>query len=225
MTKYTKAYNPVIYERTSEGDFTYDIYSRLLKDRIIFLGEDLDSEVANCLVSQMLWLDKQSNDPISLYINCNGGDISGLFAIYDIMQFIDSPINTFVLGIAASAAAVLLCAGDKGSRYALPNSEIMIHQPLSGCQGQVTEISIYNKQLIKSKKKMISIIARHCGKPYEEVERDCERDFWLSPEEAIKYGLIDKITEKCKGKELPPLKHIKYFKKNNNNRNNNKKAS
>ncbi len=210
-----KAYNPIVYEKTAAGEESmYDIWSRLLRDRIVFLGEDLDSDVANCIVSQLLWLDKQNNDPISLYINCNGGDISGLFAIYDIMNFIESPVHTFVLGIAASAAAVLLCAGDKGNRYALPNSEIMIHQPLSGVQGQITEINIYNKQLLKSKKKMISIIARHSGKAYEEVEKDCERDFWISPEEAVRYGLIDKITET--NKQVPPLKHIKYFKKNNN---------
>ena len=210
-----KAINPMIYEKMSNGEEIYsDVYSRLLKDRIIFLGEEITDELANCIISQMLWLDKQSQDEeINLYINSGGGDLIGCFSLYDIMQFIKSPVYTFVIGIAASAAAVLLCAGTKGKRFSLPSSQIMIHQPSCyGLEGQTTDITINAKQMERDKKKMLNILARHTGKTYEQVQRDCERDFYLDPTMAIKYGLIDAITTPAK--ELPPILHESRFNKN-----------
>lgn len=201
--------NPLIYEKTANGEEIYDVFSRLMKDRIVFIGEDITPDLVNCLVSQLLWLEKQEEDePIHLYINSGGGDLTSMFAIYDIMQLVKSPIYTYCLGIAASAAAVLLSAGSKGNRYALPNSEIMIHQPLAfGVEGQVTDVSIISRQLERSKTNMIKILARHSGKSYEQVEADCQRDLWLNPTEAIKYGLIDKMT--TPSKELPSIEHVK----------------
>lgn len=195
-----QSYNPVIYEKTGDGEAIYDVFSRLMKDRILFLGEDITSDLANCVISQMLWLEKQScDDPIDLYINSCGGDLNSMFAIYDVMQFIRSPINTYVIGIAASAAAVLLSAGSKNCRYALPNSEIMIHQPLTwGLGGQVTDIEITGRQLTKAKERMLTILSNHTGKSLEEVKTDCERDFWLSPQEAVAYGLVDEVISPTK---------------------------
>lgn len=197
--------NPIIYEKTDKGVEIYDVFSRLMGERIVFLGEDIDSDVANSIVSQLLWLDHQDDEKeIHLYINSGGGDISAMFAMYDIMNYIKSPICTYVIGLAASAASILLCAGTKGSRYSLPNSEIMIHQPwIGGLSGQVTDVDIQTKQLIRTKKAVVSILARHTGNTYEKIERDCERDLWLTPEMAVKYGLIDEITEP--NKELPPV--------------------
>ena len=190
----TRALNPLIYEKTANGEEIYDVFSRLMKDRILFIGEDITSDLANCVISQLLWLDKQSDDEISIYINSNGGELTSMFAIYDIMQYIKAPIYTFVIGTAASAAAVLLAAGTKGYRFAMPNSEIMIHQPLAyGIEGQITDINLTSKQMDRSKKKMVNILARHTGKTYEQVERDCDRDFWMNPTMAVRYGLIDQI--------------------------------
>ena len=203
--------NPLIYEKTANGEEMYDVFSRLMKERILFIGEGIDSFVANSLVSQLLWLDSQNQDKeISLYINSPGGEISAMFAIYDIMQYIKAPVYTYVIGLAASAAAVLLSAGAKGGRYALPNSEIMIHQPwIDMLGGSITDINIQTKQLIRDKRKLISILARHTGKPFEHVERDCERDFFMTPREAIKYGLIDHYTEI--NKPIPELIHDNKF--------------
>ena len=215
MSKTTKALNPMIFEKMANEDELFsDVFSRLLKERILFLGEQITDELANCIISQMLWLDKQSQDEeINIYINSGGGDICSMFAIYDIMQHIKAPIYTFVIGTAASAAAVLLCAGTKGHRYSLPSSEIMIHQPSCyGIEGQITDISINAKQMERDKKKMLTILARHTGKTYEQVQRDCERDFYLDPPNAIKYGLIDAITTPAK--ELPPILHESRFNKN-----------
>jgi ATP-dependent Clp protease protease subunit len=206
--------NPLIYEKTANGEKISDVFSRLMEERIIFLGEDIDSDVANNIVSQLLWLDNQSDEKeIHLYINSAGGCVNSMFAIYDIMQYVKAPICTYVIGLAASAASVLLCAGTKGSRYSLPNSEIMVHQPwINGIFGQVTDVNIQAEQLNKTKKSILSILARHTGNTYEKVEKDCERDLWLTPEMAIKYGLIDEITQP--NKEIPPLLHEKKTKKN-----------
>lgn len=205
-----KNYSPMIYEKTDDGAAVYDVFSRLMKERILFLGEDIEPDMANSLISQMLWLDKQNNDPIDLYINSGGGDLNSMFAIYDVMQYISSPINTYVMGIAASAAAVLLSAGSKGCRYSLPNSEIMIHQPLTwGVSGQITDIEITGRQLSKAKERMLNILTLHSGKTYEEVQKDCERDYWLNPKEAVAYGLIDNVIEPTKD----PLKEIKKISK------------
>ena len=206
--------NPLIYEKTANGEKISDVFSRLMEERIIFLGEDIDSDVANNIVSQLLWLDNQSDEKeIHLYINSAGGCVNSMFAIYDIMQYVKAPLCTYVIGLAASAASVLLCAGTKGSRYSLPNSEIMLHQPwINGIFGQVTDVNIQAAQLSKTKKSILSILARHTGNTFEKVERDCERDLWLTPEMAIDYGLIDQITQS--NKELPPLLHEKKSKKN-----------
>ncbi|MFZ4768694.1 MAG: ATP-dependent Clp protease proteolytic subunit [Ferruginibacter sp.] len=218
-----KAINPIIYEKTANGEEIHDIFSRLLKERILFIGEEITSDLANCVVSQLLWLDKQSQEEaINIYINSPGGEITSMFAIYDIMQYIKAPIYTFVIGSAASAAAVLLAAGTNGYRFALPSSEIMIHQPwAAGLQGQISEIAISTKQLQRDKKKMLTILARHTGKTYEQIEKDCDRDFYLDPQTAIKYGIIDKIT--APSKELPPINRDSNLKKPNLKKTNKKK--
>lgn len=208
-TKTPLMISPLIYEKTANGEEISDVFSRLMKERIIFLGEDIDSDVANSVVSQLLWLDSQNDEKeIHLYINSGGGDISAMFAMYDIMNYIKSPISTYVIGLAASAASILLSAGTKGCRYSLPNSEIMIHQPwIGGLGGQVTDVDIQTRQLLRTKKAVVSILARHTGNTYEKIEKDCERDLWLTPEMAVEYGLIDEITQP--NKELPPLLYDK----------------
>ena len=208
-TKTPLMISPLIYEKTANGEEICDVFSRLMKERIIFLGEDIDSDVANSVVSQLLWLDSQNDEKeIHLYINSGGGDISAMFAMYDIMNYIKSPISTYVIGLAASAASILLSAGTKGCRYSLPNSEIMIHQPwIGGLGGQVTDVDIQTRQLLRTKKAVVSILARHTGNTYEKIEKDCERDLWLTPEMAVEYGLIDEITQP--NKELPPLLYDK----------------
>jgi len=187
--------SPIIYEKTANGEEMYDIYSRLLKERIVFLDSVLDVEGANNIISQFLWLEKQdSEEPIHLYINCYGGDIPAMFAIYDVMRMIKPSVYTFVLGVAASAAAVLLCAGEPGCRFALPHSEIMIHEPLhDGMGGSTTDMQIFQNLMMKSRDKMFKIIANHTGSPYEKIAKDCSRDFYLDAKEALKYGIIDKI--------------------------------
>jgi len=217
QNKHHKAFNPLIFEKSASGDEVYyDVFSRLLKERIIFVGEEITDELANSVVSQLLWLDKQSEEErIEMYINSEGGNLISMFAIYDIMQHVKAPVYTFALGTAASAAAVLLAAGKKGCRFSLPSSEIMIHQPLCfGIEGQVTDITINAKQMERNKKKMLNILARHTNKTYEMVERDCERDFFMDPPLAIKYGIIDEITGPSKDKEMPPVMHEKPFRKN-----------
>lgn len=189
--------SPVIYEKTNNGEEMYDIYSRLLKERIVFLDSELDLDSSNNIISQFLWLERQdSSEPIHLYINCYGGELPAMFAIYDVVQFINPPVYTFVLGVAASAAAILLCSGEKGFRFALPHSEIMIHEPLSpGFGGSTTDIKIYNDVMLQSKERMLNILAKHTGKKYEELEKDCSRDFYLNAEDAVKYGIVDEIKK------------------------------
>ena len=188
---------PYVIEQTSRGERSYDIYSRLLKDRIIFLGEEVNETTASLVVAQLLFLESEdSTKDISLYINSPGGSVTAGMAIYDTMQYIKCDVSTICIGMAASMGAFLLAVGAKGKRYALPNAEIMIHQPLGGAQGQATEIEIAAKHILKTKQKLNQMIADNCGKTVEEVANDTDRDNWMSAEEAVAYGLIDKIVEK-----------------------------
>lgn len=186
---------PYVIEKTAQGERSYDIYSRLLKDRIIFLGDEVNSQTANVVVAQMLFL--ESEDPgkdINFYINSPGGEITSGMAIYDTMNYIKCDVRTICVGMAASMGAFLLSGGTPGKRMALPNAEIMIHQPLGGTQGQATEIEIAAKHILRTKEKLTRIIAENCKKPYEEVLNDCERDNWKTAQEALEYGLIDEIV-------------------------------
>ncbi len=185
---------PYVIEQTSRGERSYDIYSRLLKDRIIFLGEEVTDVSANLIVSQLLFL--ESEDPgkdISLYINSPGGSVTAGMAIYDTMQYIKCDVSTICMGMAASMGAFLLAGGTKGKRMALPNSTIMIHQPAGGAQGQATEIKIVAEQILKTKKRLNEILAANTGKPLEMIEQDTERDNYMTAEEAMAYGLVDKV--------------------------------
>lgn len=188
---------PIVVEQTGRGERAYDIFSRLLKDRIIFLGTAISDEVANLIVAQMLFLEAEDpTKPISLYINSPGGFVTAGLAIYDTMQFIKAPVATTVVGQASSMASVLLAGGDKGRRTALPNSRMMIHQPWGGVQGQVTDIEIHTRELQKMKRILNEILAHHTGQPIEKIERDTDRNFFMSPYEALEYGLIDKVYER-----------------------------
>ncbi len=188
---------PYVIEQNSRGERSYDIYSRLLKDRIIFLGEEVNETTASLTVAQLLFL--ESEDPskdIHLYINSPGGVITAGMAIYDTMQYIKCDVSTICIGMAASMGAFLLAGGTKGKRFALPNSEVMIHQPSGGAKGQATEIEIAAENIIKTKKKMNTMLAEFTGQTYEKVAADTERDHWLSAQEALEYGLIDEIIVK-----------------------------
>lgn len=187
---------PYVIEKSGREERAYDIYSRLLKDRIIFLGQQVDDEIANALVAQMLFL--QSDDPkadIHLYINSPGGSVSAGMAIYDTMQFISCDVATYCIGQAASMGAVLLTAGAKNKRFSLPNSRIMIHQPLAGMQGTAEEIDIHLKEFLRTKRKLNDILIKHSGQTLEAIEKDTDRDRFMDPEEAVGYGLIDKVVE------------------------------
>lgn len=185
---------PYVIEQTSRGERSYDIYSRLLKDRIIFLGEEVNEVTASLVVAQMLFL--ESEDPskdINLYINSPGGMVTAGMAIYDTMQYIKCDVSTICIGLAASMGAFLLAGGTKGKRLALPNAEIMIHQPSGGAKGQATEIQIAAENILKTKKKLNEILAANTGKPYEVIAQDTERDYYMSAEEAKEYGLVDDV--------------------------------
>ncbi len=187
---------PYVIEQNSRGERSYDIYSRLLKDRIIFLGEEINDAVASTVVAQLLFL--ESEDPgkdIHMYINSPGGSVTAGMAIYDTMNYIKCDVSTTCIGMAASMGAFLLSSGAKGKRFALPNAEVMIHQPLGGAQGQATEIQIAAEHILKTKKKLNQILADNSGKPVEEVEKDTDRDNWLTAEEAKEYGLIDEVIK------------------------------
>lgn len=185
---------PYIVEQTSRGERSYDIYSRLLEDRIIFLSGEIDDAVANTVVAQLIYLEaKDPNKDINLYINSPGGSVSAGLAIYDTMNYIKCDVSTICIGMAASMGAFLLSSGAKGKRFALPNSEIMIHQPLGGAQGQASDIKIAAEHILRTKKKLNRILAENSGKPIEQIERDTDRDNYLSAEEALNYGLIDKV--------------------------------
>ena len=187
---------PYVIEQNSRGERSYDIYSRLLKDRIIFLGEEINDAVASTVVAQLLFL--ESEDPgkdIHMYINSPGGSVTAGMAIYDTMNYVKCDVSTTCIGMAASMGAFLLSSGAKGKRYALPNAEVMIHQPLGGAQGQATEIQIAAEHILKTKKKLNQILADNAGKPVDEVEKDTDRDNWLSADEAKEYGLIDEVIK------------------------------
>lgn len=187
---------PTVIERSEIGERVYDIYSRLLKDRIVFLAGPIDDTVANTVIAQLLFLDHEdSKKDIYLYINSPGGSVPAALAIYDTMQFVKPDVSTICMGVAASGAAVLLAAGKKGKRYALPNSEILLHQVMGEAGGQAKEIEIAAKQILRVKKQINQILAKHTGQSLDKIEKDTDRDFWMTPEEAKNYGLIDEIIK------------------------------
>ncbi len=189
---------PMVIEQTSRGERAYDIYSRLLKDRIIFIGAPIDDVFANLIIAQLLFL--EAEDPqkdINLYVNSPGGLVTAGLAIYDTMQYIRPDISTICLGQAASMGALLLCAGAKGKRFSLPNSRVMIHQPLGGFQGQATDIEIHAKEILKMRERLNEILVKHTGQPMEKIRVDTERDYFLSAQQAKEYGLIDEVIEKA----------------------------
>jgi ATP-dependent Clp protease protease subunit len=193
---------PMVVEQTPRGERSYDIYSRLLKDRIVFLGSAVTDDVANIVIAQLLFLEMENPEQdIHLYINSPGGSVSAGLGIYDIMQFVKCDVQTYCTGLAASMGSLLLCAGTKGKRYVLPNSRIMIHQPSlhGGLSGQVTDIEINARELVDTKKKLTKIYEKHTGKSYDKLAADLERDFFMSSVDAVKYGLADKIVEVRKG--------------------------
>jgi ATP-dependent Clp protease protease subunit len=195
---------PMVVEQTGRGERGYDIYSRLLVDRIVFLGTPVDDMVANVVIAQLLFL--QMTDPkkdIHLYINSPGGSVTAGLAIYDTMQFLTCDVNTYCIGQAASMGAVLLCGGTKGKRFSLPNSNIMIHQILGGAEGPASDVEIRVKYMLRLKQRLNQIIAHHCGRPISQVEKDCDRDNFMSPEEARDYGLVDEVVKSRK--EIPAL--------------------
>ncbi len=194
---------PYVIEQTSRGERSYDIYSRLLKERIIFLGEEVNEVTASLVVAQLLFLEAEDPDKdIQLYINSPGGSVTAGMAIYDTMRYIKCDVSTICIGMAASMGAFLLAGGTKGKRLALPNAEIMIHQPLGGAQGQATEIEIAAKHILQTKEKLNKILAENCGQPYDVVAADTERDNWKTAQEACEYGLIDRvIAERTEQKE------------------------
>jgi len=188
---------PTVIEKSNFGERAYDIYSRLLKDRVVFLGTAINDAVANNIIAQLLFLENQNpNKDITLYVHSPGGHVTAGLAIYDTMQYIKPDVSTVCVGMAASMGAVLLAGGAKGKRFALPNSEVMIHQPLGGIEGQASDISIHADHILKTKKRLNTILAKHTGQKIEQVEKDTDRDNFLNPEQAKKYGLIDKIIEK-----------------------------
>jgi ATP-dependent Clp protease, protease subunit len=193
---------PMVVEQTGRGERSYDIYSRLLKDRIVFIGTPIDDHVANLVIAQMLFLQMEdAKKDIHIYINSPGGSVTAGLAIYDTMQFVTCDVNTYCMGMAASMGAVLLCAGTKGKRYALPNSDIMIHQVSGGAQGQASDVERQVEFMFKLKRRLESIIAHHTGKPVEQVHKDADRDYYMSAEEAKEYGRVDEVVKSRK--EIP----------------------
>ena len=204
---------PMVVEQTSRGERAYDIFSRLLKDRIIFIGTPIDDGGANLVIAQLLFLEAEDPDKdIHVYVNSPGGSVTASLAIYDTMQFVKPAIETICMGQAASGAALLLAAGTKGKRMALPHSRIMIHQPYGGAQGQALDIQIQAKEILRMREELNRILAHHTGQPLERVEKDSDRDFFMSPEEAKDYGLVDEVIfyrdlakRKAEGASTPPL--------------------
>ncbi|MBD3893618.1 ATP-dependent Clp endopeptidase proteolytic subunit ClpP [Hydrogenophaga sp.] len=191
---------PMVIEQSGRGERAYDIYSRLLKERVIFLVGPVNDQSANLVVAQLLFLESENPDKdISFYINSPGGSVSAGMAIFDTMNFIKSDVSTLCIGMAASMGAFLLAAGAKGKRYSLPNSKVMIHQPLGGTQGQATEIEIHAREILKTREQLNKILADRTGQPLEKIERDTERDYYLSAHESAQYGLIDKVIDKRPG--------------------------
>lgn len=190
---------PTVIEKSSSGERAYDIYSRLLRDRIIFLSGPVTDQTANLIIAQMLFLESEdSKKDIELYINSPGGVVSAGMAIYDTMQYVKPDVKTICIGVAASMGAFLLAAGQKGKRFALPNSEILLHQVMGGAEGQAVEIEIAAKQILKTKEKINQILSKHSGQPLTKIEKDTDRDFWLTAEEAKQYGIIDEVIKKAK---------------------------
>ena len=187
---------PIVIEKTNLGERSYDIYSRLLKDRIVIINGEINDNSANNIVAQLLYLDSINHNEINIYINSPGGSITAGMAIYDTMNFIESDVSTTCIGIAASMAAFLLSSGKKGKRYILPNSEVMIHQPLGGAQGQATEIKIAAERILKLKNKLNTILSKNTNKELCDIERDTERDYFMDSKEALEYGIVDKILKK-----------------------------
>lgn len=185
---------PYVIEQTSRGERSYDIFSRLLKERIVFLGEEVNNTTSSLIVAQMMFLEAEDPDKdIHFYINSPGGSVTDGFAIYDTMHYVKCDVATYCMGMAASMGAFLLAGGEKGKRFALPNAEVMIHQPLGGARGQATEIEIAAKQILRTKENLNRILSENTGRPFEEIARDTERDNWMTAQEALDYGLIDKI--------------------------------
>lgn len=184
---------PMVIDKAPYGERAYDIYSRLLKDRIIFLGFPIDDAVANTVIAQLLFLDSQSDEDIHLYINSPGGSVSSALAIYDTMQYLRSDVSTICLGIAASAAALLMASGAKGKRLSLPNSDILIHQVMGGASGQAIDVAIASKHILQLKDRVNKILAKHTGQKIEKIEKDTDRDFYMTADEAKTYGIVDKI--------------------------------
>ena len=194
MKEITNYLVPVVVEQTARGERSFDIYSRLLKDRIVFLGTPIDDAVGNLIMAQLLHLESEEPEKdINLYINSPGGDMTTLFAIYDTMQYIKPDVSTIVMGQAASAAAVLALSGTKGKRYALPHARVLLHQPYGGAEGQAVDIEIQAKEMVRNRELMNEIIARHTGQPLEKVSKDTDRDFILTAEQAVEYGAVDEI--------------------------------
>ncbi|MBE0450491.1 MAG: ATP-dependent Clp endopeptidase proteolytic subunit ClpP [Clostridia bacterium] len=190
-------YVPYVIEQTSKGERSYDIYSRLLKDRIVFISGEIDDYMSNVVIAQLLFLEAEDPDKdISIYINSPGGSITAGMAIFDTMEYIKPDVSTICVGMAASMGAFLLAAGEKGKRYALANAEVMIHQPLGGARGQASDIKIQADRIIKLRKDLNNILSRKTGKPLKQIEKDTERDFFMTAEEAVAYGLIDKVFTK-----------------------------
>jgi len=196
---------PYVIEQTHRGERSYDIYSRLLKDRIVMLGTEIDDDVANTIVAQLLFLESEDPDKdINLYVNSPGGSVTAGLAIYDTMQYVKCPVSTICVGQAASMGALLLLAGAKGKRYALPNSRIMIHQPLGGAQGQASDIDIQAKEILRLRSYINGLFVKHTGHSIERIEKDTERDNFMSAEDAVKYGLIDKVLAARDSAGKPP---------------------
>ncbi|MDP3057678.1 MAG: ATP-dependent Clp protease proteolytic subunit [bacterium] len=191
---------PMVIDKTSQGERAYDIYSRLLKDRIIFLGFPIDDSVANTVIAQLLFLDSQGDGDINLYINSPGGSVSAALAIYDTIQYLKSNVSTICIGIAASAAAILLASGAKGKRFVLPNSEVLIHQVMGGASGQAVDIAIASRHILQIKDRINKILSKHTGQKIEKIEKDTDRDFFMNAEEAKAYGIVDKIIVSKKKK-------------------------
>jgi len=200
MTTLTKPQNqyliPTVIEKTNYGERAYDIYSRLLKDRIIFLGTVIDDAVANTVIAQLLFLENQDPEKdIKLYVNSPGGSVSAGMAVYDTMQYVKPAVSTICIGMAASMGSVLLAAGEKGKRFCLPNSEVMIHQVMGGMEGQASDIKIHAERILKLKDQLNNILAKHTGQPKERIEKDTDRDYFMDASEAMKYGIVDKVIE------------------------------
>jgi ATP-dependent Clp protease protease subunit len=188
---------PIVVEQTSRGERSYDIYSRLLKERIIFIGTAIDEYVSSVVIAQLLFLSSEDPDKdINIYINSPGGSVTAGLAIYDTMQFVKPDISTICMGLGASMAQVLLCAGAKGKRFALPNSRILMHQPLGGIQGQSTDIEIYTREMVRTRETLFNIISKHTEQPLDKIIRDADRDFYMSAEESQEYGIIDKVMKR-----------------------------